>query len=1005
MKKRIPILFILLLIFIIVRGESFSNSPFDAKISQADSLYYLGEFKSAIGLYNDVMDTFQKDYGNNHPKVASLLVKIGKCRELLGEYDLGAELHSRALMIYKSQEGQYGLELANTHNELANSLRYIGVGGDSCLYHYHKAISLYKKHQKEDGTDLGHFHNNAGLIYLFAGKYNKARKYLEKGLSILRNNLPENSKDFVSAYQFLGFCYYFAGDYKRSIFYYEKCIQIALSNFDESHRNVAVSYNDIANSYYGLEKYEIALDYYQKALKLFEQKGWGKLIKTGTLHKAIGNNYREMGRYEEAIYHLLRAEKIYKSNNYLTLMNDLERELGYCYLGQGDFKKAELYFKRNVGLKRDVIFSRNLLALSKLHLQKGNLRKAKEYYDQAYEKSIKKFIQERGLREIEDELLLIQYYGQSAKIMLAIANQNPSKKNWEKAIQSHEKVIKVIDNLRASFHESGSIQAISSKYYSYFEEAIFAHYKLFQLTKDKDIPPKIFNLVEKSKAYVLMKNLKEVNARKEAGLPNEVHNKLSEIQTSLTFLEKQKRIELEKGTTANQAILAELYKDVFALKELQTKLISQLEKDYPEYYKTKYGDQVLNYSSIEKFISPDKTVIEYFTGTKNIFALRITAGELNIEKIALDFPLDKWVKSMREGIYNYHFEKQDQKSDELFKNYINDYTEASFGLYEKLIAPVIKNEAKEKLLIIPDGILAYIPFEALLTQAPKLNTSFNSYKYLLKQKQISYAYSLSFLLNNKNLNLKRTLKPYLGIAPKFDQVLAYKSISSRRKGLGTLNFNINEVENIQKIIGGDVIIGEEAFKEEFCKQAPNYQILHLSTHAKANDINGEDSYIAFSSKGDSKKNELLFVSEIYNLALDADMVVLSACETGIGQLQKGEGILSLARAFSYTGAKSIISSMWSVDDARTKTLMEFFYQNLKQGQAKDEALRNAKLTYLSNNSEFYCQPYFWAGFIPIGDMVSIEFNSSNKKYWWWLFFFLLIFILIYLDFWQKSNNL
>ena len=199
----------------------------------------------------------------------------------------------------------------------------------------------------------------------------------------------------------------------------------------------------------------------------------------------------------------------------------------------------------------------------------------------------------------------------------------------------------------------------------------------------------------------------------------------------------------------------------------------------------------------------------------------------------------------------------------------------------------------------------------------------------------------------------------------------------RRNGLGNLKYNSQEVDAIDNLFNASIFKDHLATKSNFIDNLKNHKIIHLSTHAKSNDKSGDYSFIAFSKSNDSLLDDKLYVKELYNLDLDADMVVLSACETGLGELKKGEGVISLARAFTYAGAGSTVTSLWNVNDAQTTKLMTLFYKNLKQGIPKDEALHKAKLLYIKN--EDLASPYFWAAFIPAGNMETIDFNN-NKKY-------------------------
>ncbi|NJL75556.1 MAG: CHAT domain-containing protein [Saprospiraceae bacterium] len=207
---------------------------------------------------------------------------------------------------------------------------------------------------------------------------------------------------------------------------------------------------------------------------------------------------------------------------------------------------------------------------------------------------------------------------------------------------------------------------------------------------------------------------------------------------------------------------------------------------------------------------------------------------------------------------------------------------------------------------------------------------------------------------------------------------------------------------LQKLLGGKVIVGEKATVSAFEQQAPFYKIIHLATHGKANDEVGDYAYLAFTEVFDSLDNEKLYNRDLYHLNLNADMVVLSACETGIGELRLGEGIISLARGFSYAGAKSIITTLWSVDDETTQKLMTQFYTHLKVGMAKDAALRQAKIDFLNTNSSLKAHPFYWATFIPIGDTQPIE-PPSNFFIWMWGLVLMVVGALVFYV-WRKKSK-
>jgi len=186
-----------------------------------------------------------------------------------------------------------------------------------------------------------------------------------------------------------------------------------------------------------------------------------------------------------------------------------------------------------------------------------------------------------------------------------------------------------------------------------------------------------------------------------------------------------------------------------------------------------------------------------------------------------------------------------------------------------------------------------------------------------------------------------------------------------------LPFSGVEIASVTEVMGGEKWLGKEATKKRFIEEAGDYGIIHLSTHGFANDKISGDTYLTFNSSLQKNEFEKLFLGDIYNLPLKAYLVVLSACETGVGELQEGEGIISLARAFAYAGAKSIVTTHWNVEDEKTSQIMKGFYEGLAIEKSKDEALRDAKLKFLRTQKSLKAHPFYWGGIFNIGDKVPI----------------------------------
>ncbi|RMG88630.1 MAG: CHAT domain-containing protein, partial [Bacteroidetes bacterium] len=421
---------------------------------------------------------------------------------------------------------------------------------------------------------------------------------------------------------------------------------------------------------------------------------------------------------------------------------------------------------------------------------------------------------------------------------------------------------------------------------------------------------------------------------------------------------------------------------IFDLKMEINALNKQIENENPDYYRLKYNTRVITVEEVQNILTPDQALLEYFVGDSSIFAFFITPNGFTIKEIQKDFPLEGWVTNLRKGLYDYWLTPSNLRTNALYDELNALYVENAFALYQKLIAPL--GELPEKLVIVPDGVLGYVPFEVFLTEIPTDASAFKTHKYLGKEHQISYNFSAT--LWHEMREKAATGNGVLAFAPSFetDSKLFAEVRSFRRNNLGALTHNVSEVEQINALVGGEMFLGTDATAENFSNFAPGYAILHLATHAKLDDRNSDYAFLAFAGISDSTDTGKIFIRDLYNMRLPAEMVVLSACETGIGELQRGEGIISLARGFTYAGAKSIVTSLWEVNDKAASEIMVDFYKNLKAGQTKDAALQNAKMTYLDRQIEHRnAHPFFWATFVGMGDMSAVRFGAFPWIYVLW----------------------
>jgi CHAT domain-containing protein len=313
--------------------------------------------------------------------------------------------------------------------------------------------------------------------------------------------------------------------------------------------------------------------------------------------------------------------------------------------------------------------------------------------------------------------------------------------------------------------------------------------------------------------------------------------------------------------------------------------------------------------------------------------------------------------------------------------------ELGYKLYNILIEPCLAYTDKKSFTIVPDGAITYIPFEGLITNTT--DTEYINYMdlpYMIREYSIGYSHS-STLLFSERLKSKSPEEKVLAFAPMYDNPLdnidtaEFRQLDMDMEILFPLVGTIKEVQSINETVPSRVFINEKATEANFKKNASDYSVLHLAMHTIMRDDNPLYSLLAFTNvEEDSIEDNRLYAYEIYNMKLNAQMAVLSSCNSGTGEMKKGEGMMSLARGFIYAGCPSIIMTLWQVADKSSSELMTSFYKYLKRGKSKQEAMRLAKIEYLDKADDLTSNPYFWSGFVVLGDSSPI-YNKSGIIYW------------------------
>jgi CHAT domain-containing protein len=304
--------------------------------------------------------------------------------------------------------------------------------------------------------------------------------------------------------------------------------------------------------------------------------------------------------------------------------------------------------------------------------------------------------------------------------------------------------------------------------------------------------------------------------------------------------------------------------------------------------------------------------------------------------------------------------------------------------------PVARKLEGKSLTIIPHDKLSYIPFDALLSEMPDTaQMNFRDLKYVIRDYSVNYGYSATLLYDSSPP--RKTFKKLLIFSPEYNPQVPRKDLETGNSYyLSSLPGANAEIKAISNVVSSVSFVGKNAQESEFKKNANNFDILHLAMHTIINDSLPMLSKLVFSNPEISSSDDgYLNAYEVYNMKLNARLAVLSACETGSGKLQGGEGVMSMARGFIYAGCPSVVMTLWQVEDKSGVKIMSDFYRYLSKGKRKDVALRMAKLNHLENSDPLTAHPHFWLGYVSIGNADAL-YTSKDVYFVAFLFIALLL---------------
>jgi CHAT domain-containing protein/Tfp pilus assembly protein PilF len=901
------------------------------------------ESKKMKGIAEKTADSFEKIFGEKSLTIATKYLKEWsgeeKRRKLKADslntvaIQIRGNEPQNAILIYKNAQAIYkSIGDERGEADILGALGLIYFNSED----YKTALSYYKNALKarvqiDDKQLTGNSLNSLGAIYLnYLPDYEQALHFLDSA-EIVRTeigdqiNLGRTIQAKASAYDKLNMVDHALQSFKKALEINQKAGD--QPRVAEAYMNMGIILNSTG-------KYSEALDNLEKALKIYtdlEIKPSIREVLTQT-----GFVYTNLGDLKTAIEKLSEALKISKEADDKIGVAGAFNNLGIALQNAGRLEKANEYYDnalrtyQELGDKENVISALNNLGT--VSFDQKDYSKAEEYLTRGLDLS----------RQIKDR-------DNESHCLVNLANDLLRLGRLEESMSNYNKALEIARALKSPELEWKSIAGMAEN-----------HESRGDLKKAVELNDTALTILEG------MRNTLKTSEQKASFMANErfAYEDIIGMLASLHEKDHTKgydRLAFQYAESSKGRVLLDLLVE-------SAKDANKEKNDNSGIKPTNLRYQLpLSINEVQK-ICPDiyTVILEYSVGDSSSCLWVITGSDYHLFRLPGNKKLKDQVETLR-------FALQDikQKPSEFF-------TGVALSLYEELIKPAEQYLTKKsRLVIIPDEILNYLPFEVLLTENNEKvkSESYAGLPFLVRKYPVSYGQSASVLkslLSEHDNNVKSSKGDKKLIAfgdPVYEKPNSVLNPSG--KNFSRLEYSGQEVDRIASFFkpgDSEKYLRENASEENIKKPGAlkGFNYLHFATHGYIDEKNPDNSSLVLSEGENSSEDGFLRSSEIFKLNINADLVVLSACQTGLGKLIRGEGIVGLTRAFMYAGTPSVIVSLWRVNDASTATLMGEFYRGLiKNKLNKTDALRKAKL-YLIKEAKF-AHPFYWAPFVLIGD--------------------------------------
>ncbi|HVV05334.1 MAG TPA: CHAT domain-containing tetratricopeptide repeat protein [Puia sp.] len=776
-----------------------------------------------------------------------------------------------------------------------------------------------------------------GASYYNLNHFDSANYFLLKAEAMAAH--PRGQDDQVRLYNTLGVLYYDNGNYLQGKNYFNRALGIVERKKPFDTAFAVDLQTNIATSYYHLEQYDEALAIYRKLLSYH--------VSSSNIFINMGNAYLGLNKYPEALGCFRKVDavripavlnemgytemKLAKADSAAWFLDQLQTRLK-SRTGSPD----ELDLGINARYRADLQAGQHDFMGALASLQKAIITFSRAFTETDIRKNPSNFTGTFAYYRLYDALV------KKAEVFWDLYKTKPDDCWLEASFEAYQAALSLLRYIEKSYDTDDAKIFLKRKSGQAYDGALSVCLELRRRHPDGNYLEQAFAIIEKSKASIITANLEENTFAHAPGVDAGL------LQTERNIKYNIARLNVKSEETTDKKELETLAGEKAAY-EIQLSQVQKKLEQNGTYYRMKYQDNAPTPAQLQKQLEDDQALISFYAAAGVLHTFILTSSTFTYVRMdslpRLREDAEQWVNALKTTENGRKF-----KAGAL-----------GHRLYSELIKPLQQAvPGKDEWIIIPDGFLYFLPFESLPAGEDE--------KTLLETTTISYRFSSRLLTSP---TVEAASANILSFAPFASQG------SEGAESFARLPASGEEIAGLP----GAHYIDRQATKSLFLKEVNKYSIVHLATHAVSSLNNAAASFIAFYPVKHSPIEDCLFLEELYGLNLNATkLVIISACETGQGELVAKEGVISLSRAFAYAGCGSTINSLWKADDKATSFILQRFYVHLQKGETKAKALQQAKLDYLASDA-INKSPAFWAHLVLMGDSSPLY---KRKMGWLWV---------------------